>query len=121
MPEGGSFHSSLLVEIGGIESLEYFPELIQANDAQIALQPIASEKETYPSERETIKTAGLKMKAAASKATVVEPVPVHFCCKSSIATSSVVGGAITKKLKRRNSVWTILRLVRVAHTLTILG
>jgi hypothetical protein len=54
---------------------------------------MASERDTYPNGRETTNTAGMKMKATVSKATVVVyPVPVDFW-EANIASSSVVGVA----------------------------
>jgi hypothetical protein len=61
-------------------SSEYLFQLIHARATNIALQASASKRETYPNGRESIKTAGLKMKAPISKAAVmVYLVPVGFC------------------------------------------
>jgi len=52
---------------------------------------MASERDTYPIGREATNTAGQKIRAMISRATVVVyPVPVDFW-ESNIATSSVVG------------------------------
>jgi hypothetical protein len=63
----------------GMVSCEYFLQLTQAKATHNALQASASETDTYPSGRDTISTAGLKMNARTSKATVmVYWVPVDF-------------------------------------------
>jgi len=72
-------------------SREYFFQFTQARITHSALQAIASERDTYPIGREAINTAGQKIMAMISRATVVVyPVPVDFW-ESNIATSSVVG------------------------------
>jgi hypothetical protein len=74
----------------GIVSWEYFLQLNQAKARHNALQPSASEREAYPNGRETIKTAGLKMNATISKATVVVyRVPVDLNKATSSGLSSV--------------------------------
>lgn len=62
-----------------MESCEDFFQFIQAQPAHIALQAMAAAAAPNPKGREMNKTAGLKTKATASKATVVVyPVPVDF-------------------------------------------
>jgi hypothetical protein len=56
--------------IDAIESRENFIQLILASPTQIALHAIAAARETSPKGRDTIKTAGMKMKATISNAAV---------------------------------------------------
>jgi hypothetical protein len=78
----------------GIVSCENFFQLTQAKATHNALQATASETDTCPNGRDTISTAGLKMKAAVSKATVIVYwVPVDFWWESNMATSSIFGCA----------------------------
>ncbi len=74
----------------GIESRDDFFQLRQASITHSALKTVASDKDPYPIGREKTRSAGLKMNAAASRATVaVYAVPVDFCWESNIVTSSV--------------------------------
>jgi hypothetical protein len=83
-----------------MEGMVSFEVLLPIDPGQAphnAPQASPSEKETYPNGRETIRTKGLKMKATINKATVmVYWVPVDFCWESNMATSSVVGCALSK-------------------------
>ena len=75
----------------GMVSCEHFFQLTQEKATHNALQASASKMDTYPNGRDTISTAGLKMKATISKVTVmVYWIPVDFWWKS-MATSLVVG------------------------------
>jgi hypothetical protein len=56
--------------IEAIESCEDFIQLILASPMQIALDAIATASAKSPNGRETISTAGMKMKARISNATV---------------------------------------------------
>lgn len=72
-----AFASGTVIE--GMESCEDFFQLTQAKVTHSALHAIASERDKYPKGRETTNTAGMKMKATASRAAVVVyPVPVDF-------------------------------------------
>jgi len=73
------------VTIEGIERREYFRQVSQATARQKALAATASPKGRYPTGREIIRIAGLKIKAMATKATVsVYLVPLDFCWDSNI-------------------------------------
>jgi hypothetical protein len=75
----------------GMESRENFFQLTQANVTDSALHAIANKNDGYPNGRKKTNAAGLKTKAATSRATVVVYViPVDFWHESNIATPSVV-------------------------------
>jgi len=79
-------------------SWEYDLQLTQAYATHNALQASASETDTYPNGRDTISTAGMKMKATISKAAVtVYWVPVDFCWESNMATSWLLSGPKRKE------------------------
>jgi hypothetical protein len=62
-----------------MESCDDLFQLTQAKVTHIALQATASETDKHPNGREATNTAGLKMKATASRATVrLYSVPVDF-------------------------------------------
>ena len=74
-----------------MESRDDLFQVTQAKAMHKALHAAASEANPYPNGRDRNSTAGLKMKATASKATVVVyPVPVDFWLESNMATSSIV-------------------------------
>jgi hypothetical protein len=78
--------------VEGMVSCEYFLQLNHANATHNVLKTSASKADTWPNGRDKTSTAGLKMKAAISKATVmVYWAPVGFCWDVNMATSTVVG------------------------------
>jgi len=75
----------------GIVSCEDLFQWTQEKVTHNALLASPSERNKYPNGRSATNTAGMKMKATASKATVVVyRRPVDFNAGSNIATSSVV-------------------------------
>jgi len=71
-----------------MDNFANFFQLAQARTTHSALQAPASERNMYPTGRDATDTAGMKMKAMISKATVVVyPVPVGFWSESNITTS----------------------------------
>jgi hypothetical protein len=93
----GHFADALSLTINGIESLDDFFQFIHAKPVHNALHAKANDANPYPKGRDMNNTAGLKMKATASKATVVVyPVPVGFW-DSNIATSWLLGDLRTRQ------------------------
>jgi hypothetical protein len=105
-----------------MESCEAFFQRTHAKVAHSKLHAIARASITYPNGRETIKNAGTKMNATASKATVVVYcVPVDFCW-GAIMTNLL--GCYGEPKKRNQSAGLSsddLRIGGSAQTLTIVG
>ena len=90
----------------------YFFQLTQANAEQIMLHTIASETGKYPKERDTINTAGMKMKATTSKAIAVGWLLSAELEESNMATSWVVGSP-KKRARSPDLVQTIRKRAEV--------
>jgi hypothetical protein len=87
----GHFASASRIAMEGIVSCEDLFQWTRAKVTHNALQASASERNKYPNGPSATNAAGMKMKATASKATVVVYWrPVDFNWRSNIATSSVV-------------------------------